>query len=293
LAELSPRRRVTRDIDSTVAEVIRETPDTVTLVLDTPEPIHDYKAGQFVNIDPHQFAALGPMIAHLQHLKGRKEHSRAYSLASAPHEDRLAITIKVEPYDPAKDRYPPLLSPLLTYATHKGDRLRFSGFMGPYTLPDDVVEHASQILHVVAGSGAVPNFSMLKDALHRRLPLRHTFVCSNRTAQDIIFRKELDDLEQRHPENLRVLHLLTRETEEFAYDAKLRKGRVSRELLQELIPDTNLCLAYVCGPAITSWERRAALEKGEQATPRFLESVIGHLQELGLPPKKVKRESYG
>lgn len=293
MAELSPRKRVTRDIDTTVAEVIRETPDTVTLVLSTQEPLRDYKAGQFVNIEPQQFRSLGPLIAHLQHLKGRKEHSRAYSLASAPHEDRLAITIKVEPYDPAKDRYPPLLSPHLVYAMHPGDRLRVNGFMGPYVLPEDAPAQATQVLHVVAGSGAVPNFSILKDALQRELPLRHTFVCSNRTAQDIIFRKELDLLHAQHPDRLQVVHLLTRETDAFPYDHQLRRGRVTRELLQSLVPDPNAVLAFVCGPAITSWERRAALEKGEQATPRFLETVLGYLQELGVPPKKVKRESYG
>ncbi len=293
MAELSPRKRVTREIDTTVAEVIRETPDTTTLVLATPEPLRDYRAGQFVNIEPQQFPSLAPMIAHLQQLKGRKEHHRAYSLASAPHEDRLAITIKVEPYDPTRDRYPPLLSPHLTYAMHPGDRLKVSGFMGPYTLPDDVTAQATQILHVVAGSGAVPNFSMIKDALHRGLPLRHTLVFSNRTAQDLIYRQALDALEQQHPDRLQVIHLLTREAEDFPYDARLRKGRVSQSLLAELMPDPNVCLAYVCGPAITSWERRAALEKGEQATPRFLESVIGHLQELGLPAKRIKRESYG
>lgn len=288
-----PRRRLPRHLDTVVTDVVRESPDAVTLVLDAGAEPRDYRAGQFVNIEPHQFQALTPLIAYLQHLKGRKEHARGYSLASAPHEEKLAITIKVEPYDPTRDRYPPLLSPYLVHAIKPGDRLKALGFIGPYTLPDDAADSAAEVLHVVAGSGAVPNFSIVKDALHRGLPLRHTFLCSNKTAQDILFREPLERLQAQYPEKLRVIHMLTREAEGFAYSDRLRKGRVTRELLAELLPQPERALVFVCGPAITQWERRASLELGVQAPPRFLESVIGALQELGVPNKRIKRESYG
>lgn len=287
------RRRLPRPIDTTVSEVVRESPDAVTLVLDAAGEARDYKAGQFVNVDPAQFPALDPLRAFLQHTKGRKEHPRGYSLASAPHEPRLAITLKLEPYEPSRDRFPPLLSPYLLHCVRQGDPLRLLGFLGPYVLPEDASETATDVLHVVAGSGAVPNFSILKDALHRGLPLRHTFVCGNKTAGDILFRAPLENLERAHPDRLRVLHLLTREREDFPSDRRHRRGRVAREVLREVLGDPERTLAFVCGPAITQWERRASLEKGVQAEPRFLESVIGALQELGVPNKRIKRESYG
>lgn len=294
MADTEPaRRRLPRPLDTVVTEVIRESPDAVTLVLDAGAEPRDYRAGQFVNIEPQQFPALGPLISHLQHVKGRKEHARGYSLASAPHEERLAITIKIEPYDPARDRYPPLLSPYLVHAVRPGDRLRATGFIGPYTLPDDAAATAQHVLHVVAGSGAVPNFSIVKDALHRGLPLRHTFLCSNRTEADILFKGPLAELERQHPDRLQVLHLLTREREDFSWGPGRRKGRVTREVLQEFLTDLESTLVFVCGPAITQWERRASLEAGVQAAPRFLESVIGALQELGVSNKRIKRESYG
>jgi 3-ketosteroid 9alpha-monooxygenase subunit B len=49
----------------------------------------------------------------------------------------------------------------------------------------------------------------------------------------------------------------------------------------------------VCGPAISSWQRKQALEKGVQPQPRFLEATLEHLHQLGVDTKKVKRESWG
>ena len=50
--------------------------------------------GHSLAIDPHQFQGLERFIAFLEDLKGKKEPARAYSLASAPHECYLAITVK-------------------------------------------------------------------------------------------------------------------------------------------------------------------------------------------------------
>ncbi|RKI25556.1 oxidoreductase, partial [Corallococcus sp. AB004] len=43
----------------------------------------------------------------------------------------------------------------------------------------------------------------------------------------------------------------------------------------------------------TPWDRRKALETRTPATPRFMEAVLGHLHELGIPDKRIKREAYG
>lgn len=280
-------------LELSVERVVRETPDTVTLVFEkTAEPVV-YKAGQFLNLDVHQFPAIASFVSYLEATKGKKEMARSYSLASAPHEPQLAITIKEEVFIPEKTKYPPLLSGHLVHGVREGDRMTIVGFQGPYVLPDDVEQHTSHLVHIVAGSGAVPNFSILKDALHRGLKLKHTFVYSNRTWNDVAYRAELDALAAKHPGQVEIVHTLTREPDISQLPKNVRCGRVGLELLRELIPDVNTALVYVCGPAITSWERREALETGKQTTPRFLESVIGHLHELGVPDKRIKREAYG
>ena len=149
-----PTGRRIRQFDVTISEVVVETPDTVTLVMSGSEPF-EYKAGQFCTVDPHQFGVIGGMTRFLEDLKKHKEPPRAYSMASAPHEP-LAITIKEELYEPGNTKYPPLISPVLVHSVPQGSRIKISGFTGPYTFPDNILEKADHIVHITAGSGSVP-----------------------------------------------------------------------------------------------------------------------------------------
>jgi ferredoxin-NADP reductase len=288
----APKRRRIKEMEVMVAEAITETADTTTLVLFTGNDHLDYKAGHFLTIDPHQFAALQRFIAYFEDLKGKKEPPRAYSLASAPHERYLAITIKEERYVSGSTKYPPLLSPLLVKRTVRGMRLVVTGFTGPYVLPDDIESRTDHLVHLCAGSGSVPNFSIVKHALKHHTKLKHTFIYSNKTWDDIIFRNELETLERQHSDRLRVVHTLTRETSA-PMRPNVRAGRITTDLLHELIADPSACLVYACGPAIGPWDKANAREKGIEPAPRFLESALASLKELGLPPDRIEYESYG
>jgi len=276
-----------------VAETIVEAPDATTLVLFTGNDRLDYKAGHFLTIDPHQFPALQRFIDFLEDLKGVKEPPRAYSMASAPHEPYLAFTVKEERYVSGATKYPPLLSPLLTKRTVRGMRLRITGFTGPYTLPDEIDPSIDHLVHVCAGSGIVPNFSILKHALLEHPQLRHTFVYSNKTWEDVIFRAELERLEAANPDRLKLLHSLTREPRADHRGPNARSGRVGLELLREAIPDPERCLVYLCGPAISKWDRLAAQQSGTAPAPRFLETALDSLRTLGIDDRRIKSESYG
>jgi ferredoxin-NADP reductase len=285
-----PERYKPKQFEVTVTEVVWETPDTVSLVFDG-EAIPPYRAGQFLTIDPHQFKALQGQIGYLQHLKGKKELVRAYSMCSAPHEP-LAITIKEEFYYPG-DLHWPLLSPVLVHSVPVGTRMQVVGFTGPYTLPPDVEQRTDHVVHLVAGSGAVPNWSILKDALRNCPRLRHTFIDTNKTWDDVIFRDGLARVAAEHPDRVRLVHTLTRQPDLSGLPPGVRTGRVSRELLEELISDRDTAVAYLCGPAINSWDRKAAMEAGKSPTPRFLESTVANLQAVGFAPARIKREAYG
>lgn len=276
-----------------VAEVRPETPDTVTLVFFTGNDHLDYQPGHFCTVDPHQFAALERFTAYLEDVKGKKELPRAYSLSSAPHERSVAITVKEEQYVSGKTKYPPLLSPLLVRQLTPGTRMWVTGFTGPYVLPADLESKTGHLVHVVAGSGAVPNFAIIKHALHEGLKLKHTFICTNRTWADVCFKKELAELELMHSDRLRVVHTLTREGDETRFGPNVRRGRLTKQLLAELIPDPASCLVYACGPAVTPYDKAAAKEKGTSPEPRFLEAAIEQLNAIGVPGTRIKRESYG
>lgn len=288
----APRPRI-KQLEVMVADVVRETPDTATLVLFTGNDRLDYQPGHFLTIRPHQFGALRRFIDYFEDVKGKKEPARAYSLASAPHERHLAITVKEERYVAGRTRYPPLLSPLLVHRTPRGTRMEVTGFGGPYVLADDIESRTDHLVHICAGSGSVPNFAILKHALEQRPRVRHTFVYGNKTREDVIFGAELARLEAEHPDRLRVFHALSRESDPESLGPRCRRGHVDEALLREVIPDPTAVEVFACGPAIGKWERQAAAERGEEPAPRFMETVGAALEAIGVPTDRIHRESYG
>ena len=290
--QTSPGRRI-KELEVMVADVVVETPDTTTLILFTGNDRLEYHAGHFLTIDPHQFEALQRFIAFLEDLKGKKEPPRAYSMSSAPHERYLAITVKEERYVSGLTKFPPLLSPLLVKRTVKGMRLVVTGFTGPYTLPADIESQTDHIVHVCAGSGSVPNYSMLKFALAHHPRLRHTFVYSNKCWNDVIYREALDSLARQHQDRLKIVHTLTREEDASVFGSSVRRGRLGPSLLQECIPAPTECIVYVCGPGISKFDLEEAKRAGSAPQPRFLEGVLAHLSALGVPAKRIRREFYG
>jgi len=285
--------RAIKTLEVMVADAIVETPDTTTLVLFTGNDHLEYRAGHFLTIDPHQFEALERFTAFLEDLKGRKEQPRAYSMSSAPHERYLAVTVKEERYISGVTRFPPLLSPLLVKRTVKGMRLAVTGFTGPYTLPDNIDQVTDHIVHICAGSGSVPNYAMLKSALEDHPKLRHTFIYSNKSWNEVIYRDALAVLAEKDPDRIKVVHTLTREERASVYGPSVRKGRIDRALLREFIPSPTEPVVYVCGPGISKYDVEAARETGTTPQPRFLEAVLAALKEIGVPANHIKRECYG
>jgi ferredoxin-NADP reductase len=289
----APARKRIKKLEVMVADVIRETAEAATLLLFTGNDRLEYEAGHFLTIDPHQFPALERFTAYFEDIKGRREPQRAYSLSSAPYEDYLAITVKEEGYTEGRTEYPPLLSPLLVFRTPRGTRMEVTGFSGPYVLPPDIEDRTDHLVHVCAGSGSVPNFSILKHALAENMNLVHTFIYGNKTRDDIIFRRQLEKLEAENPHRLKVVHALSRDLDAELYGPNYRTGRVSEELLREWIPDPLAVEVFACGPGISKWDRRRAREEGGEPSPRFLETALDAIAQIGVPSGRVHHESYG
>jgi 3-ketosteroid 9alpha-monooxygenase subunit B len=155
---------------------------------------------------------------------------------------------------------------MLVKRTVKGMRPAVTGFTGRYTLAPGPASGSNEVVHICAGSGSVPNFSMLKFALAHRPELRHTLIYANKTWRDAIFGEELSRLAAEHPGRLNVVHCLTRETDPSRFGPSVREGPIRLPLLRELIPEPQ---------------------------PRFLESVLVDLAALGVPSAHIRREFYG
>ena len=282
-----------KQLEVMVAEVRREAPETATLVLFTGNDTLDYKPGHFLTIKPHQFSALDRFIHYFEDRKGKKEPARAYSIASAPHEKYISITVKEERYISGRTEYPPLLSPILVWRTYPGTRMVVTGFGGPYTLPDDIESRTDHLVHVCAGSGVVPNMSIIKHALVNNHKLRHTLICGNKTRRDVIYHDEFEDLSRQFPDRLKLVDALSREKVPRRLGPRYVTGRVTEPLLRRHVPDADTAEFYVCGPGVTRWDRRAAAQEGSEPPPRFLESTLAALESMGVSKESIHHESYG
>ncbi len=291
----APIKEKIRQIKGVVVKAEQETPDTWTLHIFVGESDRRYTAGQFISIAPQQFPELANMVAYMEHVKGRKELVRAYSMASAPHEPYVSITTKPEHFEPNETLYPPLLSPLLASNFLVGREIEFLGYTGAYTLKPDHGVDTDQVLHIVAGSGAVPNFALLKDELinNKNPNVMHTMIDVNRTVEDIIYRQALDDLAKQFPQRFQLIHLLTRDEHPARHGPQYFKGRPTLDFVQRFVKNPQRLLVYSCGAGITKWQRKKAIDEGREPQPRFLETVHDIVQGLGLDKKRFKREIYG
>jgi ferredoxin-NADP reductase len=152
-----------------VVDVINETARVRSLVLDCPDwPGH--QAGQHVDI--RLTAADG------------YEAQRSYSIASAPEDDRLVLT--VERLDDGE------VSPYLFDVLTVGDELELRGPIGGYFVWTPAM--GGPILLIAGGSGVVPFRAMLRHRTAAHSTLGARLLYSARSMADVIYRDELSRL---------------------------------------------------------------------------------------------------
>ena len=230
-----------------VAEVVPETPRTKSLVLEVPG-WEGHKAGQ--HLDVRLTAEDG------------YQAQRSYSIASAPEDGRLTLTVdRLEEGE---------VSPYLTEVLMRGDKLELRGPIGGYFTWE--AADGGPLLLVAGGSGVVPIMAMIRHrtAVGSDVPTRLLY--SSRSYEEIIYREELERLAAQDG-SLEVIHTLTRSRPEgwSGYDR-----RIDAEMLAEVAwsPDESL-LTFVCGPT------------------SLVEGVAAALVSLGHDPAHVKTERFG
>jgi ferredoxin-NADP reductase len=146
---------------------------------------------------------------------------RSYSIASAPEDPRLALTI--ERLDDGE------VSPYLVDELRAGDTLELRGPIGGYFVWD--VREGGPLLLVAGGSGIVPLMAMLRhraaalaeaDARHA-IPARLLY--SSRSWDEVIYRDELSALAAADV-TVEVRHTLTRERDPAPADRRRDAARV-------------------------------------------------------------------
>jgi 3-ketosteroid 9alpha-monooxygenase subunit B len=224
-----------------VREVVRETPDTLSYVLDVPAELAErfrYRAGQFLTFKVP--VAGGELL-------------RCYSLSSAPETDAAPkVTVKLVPGGRGSGWFHgtvkagatlQVMQPAGRFVLHDGDR---------------------PLLLFAGGSGVTPILSLIKSALTTTQRRMRVFY-ANRDAASVIFRAELDALVAKHSARLELIHHLDAE-----------QGLTSRPEVERAHASFEQADAYLCGPGpFMELVEQALLARGHSRDHLWIERFEG------------------
>ena len=137
--------------------------------------------------------------------------------------------------------------------------------------------HKPRAIHRVgfaAGSGITPILSIMASTLEASPDAQFTLVFGNRRMDSVMFNEALQDLKDRYPSRLTLIHVLSRQAQE----VPLLQGRIDgdkvREIIATLLPVGSMDEVFVCGP-------EAMIEATEKA-----------LLDAGVRPDRVHTERF-
>ena len=240
-----PRRAPLTWRVATVDRLQPETPTASTLILDVPDwPGH--LAGQHVDV---RLTA-----------EDGYQAERSYSIASAPEDSHLALT--VVRFDDGE------VSPYLTNELHPGEQLELRGPIGGYFTWE--AADGGPLLLLAGGSGLVPLMAMLRHRGATKSTAEATVLVSARSWEDALYRDELATYDE---QGVTVRYTLTREQPP---GWSGWAGRVNADILRQLGADPGAQLrVFVCGPT------------------GFVEHVAELHEQIGHDPHRIKTERFG
>jgi len=236
-----------------VVSVVDETPSVKTFRLvsrDGSDLPFSFEAGQYLSLE---VKAGGELLR------------RRYTISSSPNETQYCeITVKREPFG------------------------RVSAYLHDHVAPEDVLQvwapagkfvfHRNSSDGVVllgAGVGITPLMSILRDLCAWNWEGTVYFLYVTKTADEIIFREELERIENRFP-NLRLVVSLTQpSTRHGGLDTwNGERGRFDREKLSQYLPRERNTPVYLCGPE------------------QMMRETITSLVDLGVASDDIHQETF-
>jgi ring-1,2-phenylacetyl-CoA epoxidase subunit PaaE len=125
-----------------------------------------------------------------------------------------------------------------------------------------------------AGSGITPILSILASTLEEQAESKFTLVYGNRRMDSVMFNEALQDLKDRYPNRLTLIHVLSRQAQE----VPLLEGRIDeakvKEIVNSLLPAASMDEVFICGP-------EAMIEATEKA-----------LLDVGVPERNIRTERF-
>jgi ferredoxin-NADP reductase len=223
-----------------VKEIIPRTYNVTSFRFPRPAEL-DYKAGQFLFVT---FKADG------------KELSKHFSFSSSPTEKtQIEFTKKL-----SDSEFSAILRGL-----KKGNWARIDAPYGKFTFEGEY----KKIGLLGGGIGITPFMGICKYCTDMHLDTKITLLYGNRTESDIVFRKELEALQEQN-KNLKVVFTLNEADSRW----KGATGFITADMIQKEISDYKDTVFYTCGPP---------------AMVKVMEKLV---EQLSLPKTQLKREYF-
>lgn len=227
-------------------ELVEETARAKSIVLEPPR-WEGQRAGQHVDV----------------RLTGKDGYQteRSYSIASAPEDDRLVLT--VERLEQGE------VSRYLVDELRTGDQLELRGPVGGWFVWDG--ELGGPLLLIAGGSGIAPMRAIVRHHTASNSDVSLRLLYSARALDEVIYRDELTHFS--HSSELDVRFTLTRRWPE-QWGGYRR--RVDHAMLEDVAwPAAERPLTYICG------------------SNGFVEAAASSLVDLGHDPHRIRTERFG
>ena len=241
--------------DLPVSNITPEAAGAVAITLQVPDELRsgfNFKAGQFLT---------------LRATIDGKDVRRSYSISSSQnaYAQNGTLEVGIRPVQGG------VFSNWAATQLKVGDVLRVMPADGRF-----IVQRPRAIHRVgfAAGSGITPILSILASTLEEQAESKFTLIYGNRRMDSVMFNEALQDLKDRYPNRLTLIHVLSRQAQE----VPLLEGRIDeakvKEIVASLLPAASMDEVFICGP-------EAMIEATEKA-----------LLEVGVPARNIRTERF-
>jgi len=224
-----------------LVQVIEEAEGVKTFILDPEEKIN-FVAGQYASFSIK---------------KDGEKISRIFSFSSSPTKAYISFTTII-----SESEYKQTISQI-----DQGDEFEVGMPMGEFTLNQ---AKGQSVVFVAGGVGITPIKSMIDFILENKIDKEITLFYANKTIKRIVFKKELDEAENKNG-RIKVVNVLSQEE---TAPSGSEIGRINKEILQKYLGEVADKMFYLVGP------------------PAFVEAMEQLLKEMQIPKNNIIKESF-
>ncbi len=236
-----------------VSEISRETADSILITFSVPQSLRkQYKSypGQFITIEAQ--------------VNG-KTYKRPYSLCSNIDQDS-ELSILVKRVDGG------VVSNYLNDHAEAGSTFKVQPPQGSFISKPSLL-NINHYVFFAAGCGITPIITMIESIMKKEKFSKVTLLYSNKSWDNVIFRKRLSSLQEEYGNKLQVMHFLSTGSAPGGVEGRLSQEKC-KALLTQKVKNCASAKYYLCGPT------------------SYMETVINTLNGLQVPTKNIKYECF-